>query len=107
MLVLNAITLLIVVILLIYTYFNIIIGGLLLIFVLGFFLLYLELISHYGHVLIKHPYLKMRNNHIIFERLKRKKGKKSTLPKVVIFGADGILLPATDSASDVSKRKLT
>ena len=35
---------------------------------------------------------------IIFERLKRKKDKKSTLPKVVIFGADSIPLPATDLA---------
>jgi len=60
MLVLNAITLLIVVILLIYTYFNIIIGGLLLIFVLGFFLLYLKVIPCYVHVLIKHPYLKIK-----------------------------------------------
>jgi hypothetical protein len=60
MLVLNAITLLIVVILLIYTYFNIIIGGLLLIFVLEFFLLYLKVIPRYVHVLIKHPYLKIK-----------------------------------------------
>ena len=106
MLVLNAITLLIVVILLIYTYFNIIIGGLLLIFVLGFFLLYLKVIPRYVYVLIKHPYLKIKNNMIIFERLKRKKDKKSTLPKVVIFGADSIPLPATDLALDAAKREL-
>lgn len=55
------------------------------------------------HVLIKHPYLKIKNNHIIFERLKRKKG---TLPKVVIFGADSIPLPATDLALDAAKREL-
>jgi hypothetical protein len=43
---------------------------------------------------------------IIFERLKRKKDKKSTLPKVVIFGADSIPLPATDLALDAAKRDL-
>ena len=56
----HAITLLIVLIPLIYIDFNIIIGGLLLIFVLGFFLLYLKVIPRYVHVLIKHPYLKIK-----------------------------------------------
>jgi hypothetical protein len=73
--------------LVVYTYNNIIFGGIALIIFLGFFLVYLGLVFRYSYVLVDHPYLKVKDNRIVF-----KKWRGFSL-KVVIFGSNGLPLP--------------
>jgi hypothetical protein len=80
-------TIIILMVLSFYAYNNIILGGIVLIILLGVFLIYLGLVPRYAYVLVGHPYLKMKNDKIVFKRV------KGLSLKVVIFGPDGILLP--------------
>ena len=83
-------TIVILMVLSFYAYNNIILGGIALIIFLGLFLVYLGLVPQYDYVLVDHPYLKVKNNKIVFKRL------KGLSLKVIIFGPNGLLLPIKD-----------
>ena len=79
-------TIIVLMVLSFYAYNNIVLGGIALIIILGFFLIYLGLVPRYAYVLVGHPYLKMKNDKIVFKRV------KGLSLKVIIFGPNGIPL---------------
>jgi hypothetical protein len=82
----HKLTIIVLMVLVFYAYNNIILGGIVLIIILGFFLIYLGLVPRYAYVLVGHPYLQMKNDKIVFKRV------KGLSLKVIIFGPDGLPL---------------